>query len=125
MFNADQIEGLPAQFYILPDPPRDLGTVADPALETFFAATGAQIDSTEEPRAYYNIKTNRIHMQLRAPWAYLTNPCQRGSLIVSGNLKTFMRTYYSALSRNLPQVTRDTLYTGSFKPAGRECTPAG
>jgi len=62
VFNADQIEGLPAEFYILPDPPRDLGTVADPALEAFFAATGAQIDVTEEPRAYYNIKTDRIHM---------------------------------------------------------------
>ena len=62
VFNADQIEGLPAEFYILPDPPRDLGTVSDPALEAFFAATGAQIDVTEEPRAYYNIKTDRIHM---------------------------------------------------------------
>lgn len=62
VFNADQIEGLPGEFYILPDPPRDLGTVADPELEAFFAASGAQIDSTEEPRAYYNIKTDRIHM---------------------------------------------------------------
>ena len=62
VFNADQIDGLPAEFYILPDPPRDLGTVADPELEAFFAATGAQIDVTEEPRAYYNIKTDRIHM---------------------------------------------------------------
>ncbi len=62
VFNADQIEDLPAEFYILPDPPRDLGTVADPALEAFFAATGAQIDSTEEPRAYYNIKADSIHM---------------------------------------------------------------
>ena len=62
VFNADQIEGLPAEFYILPDPPRDLGTKADPALEAFFAASGAQIDSTKEPRAYYNIKTDRIHM---------------------------------------------------------------
>jgi antirestriction protein ArdC len=53
---------LPAEFYILPDPPRDLGTEADPELEAFFAATGAQIDVTEEPRAYYNIKTDRIHM---------------------------------------------------------------
>ncbi len=33
-----------------------------PELEAFFAATGAQIDVTEEPRAYYNIKTDRIHM---------------------------------------------------------------
>jgi len=62
VFNADQIVGLPAEFYIWPDPPCDLGTVSDPALEAFFAATGAQIDSTEEPRAYYNIKTDCIHM---------------------------------------------------------------
>lgn len=54
VFNADQIEGLAADFYLLPDPPRDLGTVADPELEAFFTATGEQIDSTEEPRAYYN-----------------------------------------------------------------------
>jgi len=27
VFNADQIEGLPAEFYILPDPPRDLGVI--------------------------------------------------------------------------------------------------
>nr|WP_254656261.1 zincin-like metallopeptidase domain-containing protein [Jannaschia sp. CCS1] len=64
VFNADQIDDLPAEFYILPDPPRDLGTEADPALEGFFAATGAQIDVTEEPRAYYNIKPDRIHMPL-------------------------------------------------------------
>ncbi|MGB3556891.1 MAG: ArdC-like ssDNA-binding domain-containing protein [Jannaschia sp.] len=62
VFNSDQIECLPAEFYILPNPPRDLGTTADPKLEAFFAATGAQIDVTEEPRAYYNIKTDRIHM---------------------------------------------------------------
>lgn len=62
VFNADQIEGLPGEFYILPDPPRDLGTKADPTLEAFFAATGAHIDVTEEPRAYYNITTDRIHM---------------------------------------------------------------
>jgi antirestriction protein ArdC len=62
VFNVDQIVGLPAEFYIWPDPPCNLGTVADPALEAFFAATGAQIDSTEEPRAYYNIKTDCIHM---------------------------------------------------------------
>lgn len=36
VFNADQIEGLAADFYLLPDPPRDRGTVADPELEAFF-----------------------------------------------------------------------------------------
>ena len=62
VFNADQIAGLLAEFYILPDPPHDVSTKADPTLEAFFAAIGVQIDVTEEPRAYYNIKTDRIHM---------------------------------------------------------------
>lgn len=62
VFNADQIEGLPADFYVQPEPARDLGTEADPALDAFFAATGATIDTTEEPRAYYNIPQDRIHM---------------------------------------------------------------
>jgi len=62
VFNADQIDGLPADYYIQPEPARDLGTEADPALDAFFAATGASIDTTEEPRAYYNIPQDRIHM---------------------------------------------------------------
>jgi antirestriction protein ArdC len=62
VFNADQIDGLPADYYIQPEPARDLGTEADPALDAFFAATGATIDTTEEPRAYYNIQQDRIHM---------------------------------------------------------------
>jgi len=66
VFNADQFVGLASDFYLLPDPPRDLGTVADPELETFFATTGAQIDGSEEPRAYYNLKSDRIHMPLIA-----------------------------------------------------------
>jgi antirestriction protein ArdC len=51
-----------ADFYVQPEPARDLGTEADPALDAFFAATGATIDTTEEPRAYYNIPQDRIHM---------------------------------------------------------------
>lgn len=62
VFNADQIERLPADFYVQPEPARDLGTEADPALDAFFAATGATIDTTKEPRAYYNIPQDRIHM---------------------------------------------------------------
>ena len=42
VFNADQIEGLPAEFYILPDPPRYLGTMADPELEAFLGSTPAE-----------------------------------------------------------------------------------
>jgi len=62
VFNADQIEGLPEQFYIKPEPPRDLGTVGDPALEAFFASYGVPIDTTDEPKAYYTPATDRIHM---------------------------------------------------------------
>ena len=62
VFNADQIEGLPEAFYITPDPARDLGTQSDPALEAFFASTGADIMTTEDPRAYYSPATDQIHM---------------------------------------------------------------
>lgn len=62
VFNADQIEGLPAEFYVLPDPPRDLGTETDPELEAFFASTGADIVTSCEPRAYYRPSTDQIHM---------------------------------------------------------------
>lgn len=62
VFNADQIEGLEAEFYTKPEPPRDLGTTADPALEAFFAKTGARIETSPEPRAYYNIAKDKIHM---------------------------------------------------------------
>ena len=46
--------------------------------KAFFAASGAQIDVTEGPRAYYNIRTDRLHMppigtfhmaaDITAPW---------------------------------------------------------
>lgn len=62
VFNADQIEGLPEAYYIRPEPPRDLGTQADPALEAFFARTGAEIITSEEPRAYYHPVKDHIHM---------------------------------------------------------------
>lgn len=62
VFNADQIEGLPAEFYIQPEPPRDLGTKADPALDAFFASLGVPIDTTDKPQAYYTPSTDRIHM---------------------------------------------------------------
>ncbi|OUS06219.1 antirestriction protein [Rhodobacterales bacterium 52_120_T64] len=62
VFNADQIEGLPEQFYITPELPRDLGTVADPALDDFFAALGVAIDTSDKPEAYYSLSTDRIHM---------------------------------------------------------------
>ncbi|RJE82005.1 ArdC family protein [Paracoccus onubensis] len=62
VFNADQIDGLPEEYYIRPEPPRDLGTQADPELEAFFARTGAEIITSEEPRAYYHPVKDHIHM---------------------------------------------------------------
>lgn len=62
VFNADQIEGLPEDYYIHPEPPRDLGTKADPALDAFFAAIGAEITTSETPRAYYDPAKDLIHM---------------------------------------------------------------
>jgi antirestriction protein ArdC len=62
VFNADQIEGLPEEFYRKPLPAQDLGTEADPDLEAFFAATGATIDISDRPRAFYDITADRIHM---------------------------------------------------------------
>ncbi len=62
VFNADQIEGLPEDYYIRPEVPRDLGTEADPELEAFFARTGAEIVTTDEPRAYYSPAKDHIHM---------------------------------------------------------------
>ena len=38
VFNADQIEGLPDEYYIQPEPPRDLGTKANPELDAFLKA---------------------------------------------------------------------------------------
>ena len=63
VFNAEQIDGLPAEFYGNPaDAPRDLGTTADPTLDAFIAATGAEIRTSDDPRAYYNPVEDFIHM---------------------------------------------------------------
>ncbi len=63
VFNADQIEELPEQYHGKPaEEPRDLGTEADPALDAFFAATGAEIRTSDEPQAYYNPAEDFIHM---------------------------------------------------------------
>lgn len=53
---------MPDAFYIRPDAPRDLGTQADAELDAFFARTGAIIETTAEPRAYYDIERDIIHM---------------------------------------------------------------
>ncbi|WP_282063816.1 ArdC family protein [Roseobacter litoralis] len=62
VFNADQIENLPAEFYITPEQPRDLGTEANAELDAFFTDTGADIISSDEARAYYRPATDKIHM---------------------------------------------------------------
>lgn len=63
MFNAEQIDGLPAEYYGTPtEPARDLGTASDPALDAFFAAIGADIRTSDEPQAYYNPVEDFIHM---------------------------------------------------------------
>ena len=62
VFNADQINDLPEHFYTVPEPPRDLGTEPDSELDAFFAATGARIETSGEPQAYYDRKEDRIHM---------------------------------------------------------------
>jgi antirestriction protein ArdC len=63
VFNAEQIEGLPADYYGSPaEPARDLGTEADPALDAFFAATGIEVRTSDDPRAYYDPAADFIHM---------------------------------------------------------------
>jgi antirestriction protein ArdC len=62
VFNADQIDGLPTEFYTEPEAARDLGTVADPELDAFFASVGVPIDTSDKPQAYYSPKTDRIPM---------------------------------------------------------------
>ena len=62
VFNADQIENLPAEYYITPERARDLGTEANPELDAFFTATGADIISSDEASAYYRPATDQIHM---------------------------------------------------------------
>ncbi|MGK8233921.1 ArdC family protein [Roseovarius sp. MS2] len=63
VFNADQIDGLPEEFYrpaVVES--RDLGTSADPILDAFFAETGAQIETTEKAEAFYHPARDVIHM---------------------------------------------------------------
>ena len=62
VFNADQIEGLPDEYYIRPEAPRDLGTAEDPELKAFFSRTGAEILTSDDPRAYYSPAKDHIHM---------------------------------------------------------------
>lgn len=63
VFSAAQIDGLPEAFHGTPaEAPRDLGTKADPDLEAFFDATGLERRSSDDPRAYYDLAGDVIHM---------------------------------------------------------------
>ena len=62
VFNADQLKGLPEQFYIKPEPPRDLGTIADPVLDAFFASLGVPITTSDDLKAFYTISKDTIQM---------------------------------------------------------------
>jgi antirestriction protein ArdC len=62
VFNADQIEGLPTEFYIEPEPPRVMDTPRDGRLDAWLMSRGADIRVTKEPRAYYNPKIDQIHL---------------------------------------------------------------
>lgn len=63
VFNADQIDGLPAEYYREPaEAGRDLGTRPNAELDGFFGATGARVETTTEPRAYYRPISDHIHM---------------------------------------------------------------
>ena len=63
VFNADQIDGLPDYFYGAdPDEPRDLGTKPNVELDQFFAATGIEIRTTDEPQAFYHLLDDYVHM---------------------------------------------------------------
>ena len=72
VFNVEQIDGLPAQYYAKPEP------VIDPAqriehADSFFAATGADIGHGGNS-AHYNVATDRLQLPLfeafRSPESY-------------------------------------------------------
>ena len=62
VFNVAQIDGLDQKFHAEPAPPRSFGTRADPALLAWLARTGIALEVTAEPRAYYSMSRDVIHM---------------------------------------------------------------
>ncbi|WP_127904096.1 ArdC family protein [Solirhodobacter olei] len=63
VFNADQIDGLHEEYHgVKGVAPQDFGTEPNAELDAFFAATGATIETTEEPSAYYHPVRDIIHM---------------------------------------------------------------
>lgn len=60
VFNAEQVDGLPAHFYAVQQPALDPVARIEKA-EAFFAATGADISESGN-RACYNVTTDRVQM---------------------------------------------------------------
>jgi antirestriction protein ArdC len=60
VFNAEQVDGLPAHFYAVQQPALDAVARIEKA-EAFFAATGAEIQEGGN-RACYNVTTDRVQM---------------------------------------------------------------
>lgn len=60
VFNAEQVDGLPAHFYAMQQPVLDSVARIEKA-EAFFAATGADIQESGN-RACYNVTTDRVQM---------------------------------------------------------------
>ena len=61
VFNAAQADGLP-EGWDLASEPVDLGTRPDAALEAYWSRLGVEVITTPEPRAYYDVGRDRIHM---------------------------------------------------------------
>jgi len=61
VFNADQISGLPEKFYA-PLETKAGGAAPLDDLEVRFAATGARITHSRDPRAFYRVTEDLIHM---------------------------------------------------------------
>ena len=62
VFNADQVNGLPAEFTREAGEAVDLGAQPDEGLDTYFGRLGATVEITPEPRAYYHPGRDVIHM---------------------------------------------------------------
>lgn len=62
VFNADQIDGLPSEFYKKPEPVRTFDTTTDSQLDAWLMSRGADIRTSDEPRAYYHKKLDLIHL---------------------------------------------------------------
>lgn len=62
VFNAQQIDGLPGEFYAQPEPARTFDTTTDSRLDAWLMSRGADIRTSDEPRAYYHMKLDQIHL---------------------------------------------------------------